>query len=462
MNAQTDGPAQRHLHFSLLEMASMSHNNYGLWRHPDNQKRRFRELAFWREIAREAEAAKLDAVFFADVLGIAAGFGGSMDVSLRQGIHVPELDPAYIVPAMMDATTHLGFGLTTSATYDPPFTVARRFATLDHLSQGRVGWNVVMSYHPNANENYGADYDGLSSAQRYDRAEDFLTVCYKLWEQSWEDGAVVADTENEVYVDPARVHRIDHVGPYYSSSGPSLVDPSPQRTPVIFQAGMSDRGREFAARHAEVAFVVNRNDDGLKRGIADLRRHAAAEGRARDDLKILPQVNIIAGATTEEARAKLADFQEFTSAEGYLAHEFGRGFNPLAHPRSQLLDDALAEDGLTRTDSGTYGRGPDATIGDLIDRSADLSREQFFVCGDPGTVADQLEAWAEEFDVDGFLLRNYVHPGTVRDFGTHVVPELQRRGRYRREYEGSTLRENIFGAGHPRIADTHPAARYRA
>jgi FMN-dependent oxidoreductase (nitrilotriacetate monooxygenase family) len=462
MPPQTEAAPDRHLHFSLLEKAAMSHNNYGLWRHPDNQKHRFREISFWKQIAHEAEEAKLDAIFFADVLGIAAGFGGTMDVSLREGIHVPELDPAFVVAAMLDATEHLGFGVTTSATYDPPFTVARRFATLDQLSRGRIGWNVVMSYHPNANENYGHDYNSLTSAQRYDRAEDFLEVCYKLWEQSWDDDAVVADRENGVYIDPARVRRIDHVGPYYSSAGPSLVDPSPQRTPVIFQAGMSDRGRQFAARHAEVAFVVNRNDEGLKRGVQDLRAHAAAGGRAREDFRILPQVNIIAAATAEEAAAKVKDFQDYTSAEGYLAHEFGRGFNPLAHPRSQLLDDALAEDGLTRADSGTYGRGPDTTIGDLIDRAADLTREQFFVSGDPGTVADQLEAWAEQFDVDGFLLRNYVHPGTLRDFRLHVVPELQRRGRYRTDYDGTTLRENIFGAGRRRIADSHPAAQYRA
>lgn len=451
----------RELHFSLLDMAAMSHNNYGLWRHPDNQKHRFRELAFWKELALEAEAARLDAVFFADVLGIASGFGGSMDVALGEGIHVPELDPAFLVAAMTDVTEHLGVGITTSATYDPPFTVARRFATLDHLTGGRVGWNVVMSYHPNANENYGIDADQWSSAQRYDRAEDFLSVCYQLWERSWDEDAVVADRAAGVYVDPERVRRIDHTGPYYSSSGPSLVDPSPQRTPVIFQAGMSDRGREFAARHAEVAFVVNRTDEGLARGVADLRAHAAAEGRSRDELKVLPQVNIIAGATDEEARAKLADFQQYVSAAGYLAHEFGRGFDPLAHPRSQRLDDALAEDGMTRADSGTYGRGPDTTIGEVIDRAADLSREQFFVCGGPGAVADQLEAWAEQFDLDGYLLRNYVHPGTLRDFRLHVVPELQRRGRYRREYEGTTLRENIFGAGRARVAPTHPAAAAR-
>jgi FMN-dependent oxidoreductase (nitrilotriacetate monooxygenase family) len=456
-----DSDPSRHLHVSLLDMTAMSHNNYGLWAHPENQKRRFREIAFWKELAREAESAKLDAIFFADVLGIASGLGDSPEIALREGLHVPELDPAIVVATMLDATEHLGFGVTLSTTYDPPFSTARKLATLDHLSGGRVGWNIVMSYLPNANENYGQHYTGLSSADRYDRAEEFLEVCYKLWEASWEEDAVVADTVGQVYIDPSKVHRIDHVGPYFSSSGPSLVDPSPQRTPVIFQAGMSDRGREFAAAHAEVAFVVNRNDAGAKRGIQDLRAKVAANGRARDEMRILPQMNIIAGTDDEEALAKLAGFQELTKADGYLAHEFGRGFNPLTHPRSQRLDDALEQDGLARADSGTYGHGPDATIGDVIDAAADLTNERFFVVGGPETVADQLETWAEEFDLDGFLMRNYVHPGTVRDFGRHVVPELQRRGRYRTEYEGSTLRESVFGAGRTRIADSHPAARHR-
>jgi FMN-dependent oxidoreductase (nitrilotriacetate monooxygenase family) len=384
-----------------------------------------------------------------------------MDTALREGIHVPELDPTLVVASMLDATEHIGFGVTVSATYDPPFTVARRFATLDHLSQGRIGWNIVMSYQPTANDNYGTHFADLSSADRYERAEDFVEACYKLWEASWEDDAVVADVENHRYIDPSKVHRVDHVGPYYSTAGPSLVDASPQRTPVIFQAGMSERGRSFAAKHAEVAFVVNRNEAGMRAVVADLRAKAEGFGRARHEMHITPQLNVITGATVEEAQAKLASFQRLTKADGYLAHEFGTGFNPLSHPRSQRLDDAFAEDGFARDDSGAYGHGPDATIGDVIDAAADLTNERFFVCSDGAGVADAMEGWADDYGVDGFLLRNYVHPGTVRDFGQFVVPELQRRGRYRTEYEGSTLRENLFGAGNRRVPDSHPAAQHR-
>lgn len=442
-------------------MAAPSHNNYGLWRLPENQKRRFHDIAFWQQTARACEAALLDSIFLADVLGVSASHGGTEDFSIEHGIHVPELDPSMVAAAALSATTHLGFGITQSATYEHPFSLARRMASLDHLSQGRIGWNIVMSYHPNANENYGFDPSFLSSAERYDRAEDFMEVAYKLFEGSWEDGAVLADQATGRYADPTKVHRIDHRGPHYTCSGPALVDPSPQRTPLLYQAGMSDRGRLFAATHAEVSFVVNRNDEGMRAAITDLRAKAAAQGRSRGDMKIVPQVNIITGATREDAEAKLDRFNEFTNGAGYLAHEFGRGFDPYAHPRSMRLVDALASVGIVRNDSGAYGHGEDATVGEVIDAAGDLRNERFFVCGDARRVADALETWAEEFDLDGFNLRNYAHPMTVVDFGTYVVPELQRRGIYRLRYDGDTLREHVFGVGRTRVADSHPAAHYR-
>jgi FMN-dependent oxidoreductase (nitrilotriacetate monooxygenase family) len=459
----TDAPVDRsrHIHFALLEMATVSHNNYGLWAHPANEKYRYREIGFWKEIAKLCEDAKMDALFLADVLGIASSFGDSMDTAIREAIHVPELDPALVAAAAMDATEHLGFGVTVSSTYEPPFGHARRMSTLDALSDGRVGWNVVMSYHPNANENFGLEVGELTSEQRYERAEDFMDACYELWEHSWEDDAVVADRANQVYADPAKVHRVDHVGPYFRTSGPHLMEPTTQRTPVIFQAGMSDRGREFAAKHAEVIFLVARTEDGLKRSVADIRAKAESFGRGRHDVHTLAQVNIIVAPTMAEAEAELADFQRLTKADGYLAHEWGGGFNPLAYPREMRLDDALREANHRINDSGAYGHGPDATIGDVIDRAADLSQEPLFVHGDPATVADTLERWVDDFDLDGFLMRNYVHPGTVKDFGDLLVPELQKRGRYRTEYEGSTLRENLFGAGHVRVPDNHPAASHR-
>ncbi|MGI4896470.1 MAG: NtaA/DmoA family FMN-dependent monooxygenase [Janthinobacterium lividum] len=451
----------RQIHVCLLDMATVSHNNYGLWAHPENQKTRYTEASFWVEIARLCEEAKLDALFFADLSGIAAGFRGTMDVAIREGMHVPILDPVVTMATMAASTTHLGFGATVSATYEHPFGHARRMSTLDHLTGGRAGWNVVMSYTPNANDNYGFRTD-LDSAGRYDRADEFMEVCYRLWEESWEDDAVVADRVDQVYADPAKVHRIDHVGEHYRSAGPHLLEPSPQRTPVIFQAGMSERGRRFAATHAEVAFLVGRTPEDLKQAVVDIRDEAQRLGRGAYALRTLAEATVITGANTEEARAKEASFRALTRPDGYLAHLFGNGFDPTAHPRERLLSTALAMDGFGGHRSGTGMYPVQTTVGDMIDKASDMTNNScLFTVGSPEDVADAMEGWMEEFDLDGFLLRNLVHPGTVADFGRYVVPELQRRGRYRTEYEGTTLRENLFGVGHRRLPDTHPGSAHR-
>jgi FMN-dependent oxidoreductase (nitrilotriacetate monooxygenase family) len=460
-DSATPSDPSNHLHFFLLDGAAIGHNNYGLWTHPQNQKKNIHSIAYWKNLAREAEAAKLDAIFLADVLGLTAGYQGSTDVALREGFGAPALDPAIVVATMLDSTEHLGFGITVSATYDPPFSTARKLATLDHLSNGRIGWNVVMSFLPNANENHGLALDSLTSAERYERANDFLEVCYKLWEESWEDDALIADTASQILTDPSRVHRIDHVGPYYRSAGPSLLDPSPQRTPLIFQAGQSDHGREFGAKHAEVAFIDPYTADSMSLAVKDIRARAARVGRSQKEVLVTPVANIIVSETKDEARAKLAEFQRFTKPDGYLTHHAWGRFNILAHPRTQLFDDALVEDGLSRDDSGVYGHGPDATVGDVIDAFADLRKGLFFVASDAAGVADAVEEWADSYDLSSFMLRSFLHPGTLQDFGRLVVPELQRRGRYRTEYDGSTLRENVFGPGHSRVADSHPAASHR-
>jgi FMN-dependent oxidoreductase (nitrilotriacetate monooxygenase family) len=458
----TPPPARpKQIHVSLLEMATISHNNYGLWRHPDNQKWRYRDVAFWVELAQICEAAKLDSIFQADLIGVAAGYQGSTDVPIREGMHIPINDPLLVQAAMASSTTHLGFATTVSATYEHPFGLARRMSTLDHLTNGRAGWNIVMSYTPNANENYGLDTSSLTSVERYDRAEEFMEICYRLWESSWEDGAVIMDRERGFYTDPSKVHRIDYVGQYYRCAGPHLCEPSPQRTPVLFQAGMSDRGRRFAATHAEVTFVSGRSPDALRMSVRDIRRVVAEQGRRPEDMKVLSMVSIVVAPTTEEAEAKLEEYVRLTHPEGYLAHMFGGGFDPMRHPRDRVMVEAMAIDGINRRDSGAYGYGSGITVGEVIDRATDLRRNPLLVCGDPATVADKLEQWMEDYDLDGYLLRNFVHPGTVKDFGELVVPELQRRGRYRQEYEGTTLRENLFGAGHTKLAPTHPGAIHR-
>lgn len=242
------------IYLNAFDMACVGHQAAGLWRHPDDQGYRYRELGYWTELARTLEAGGFDALFLADVLGVYDVYGGSRDAAVADAAQVPVNDPTLAVSAMAAVTETLGFGVTVSLTYEQPYALARRLSTLDHLTEGRVAWNIVTSYLDSAARNLGLDAQ-IPHDERYEISEEYLEVCYKLWEASWEPGAVVRDRDRGVFTDPARVHDIEHKGRYFSVPGPFLCEPSPQRTPVLFQAGASPRGVRFAAAHAEAVFV---------------------------------------------------------------------------------------------------------------------------------------------------------------------------------------------------------------
>jgi FMN-dependent oxidoreductase (nitrilotriacetate monooxygenase family) len=458
----TDRPspqASRHLSFNLLDMSTVSHNNYGLWQHPANTKWRYNTPEFWPDFARICERARFDALFTADVLGIAEGYGGSRDIALREGMHVPINDPMIPVAAMAAVTSHIGFAITVSTSYEMPFGLARRMSSLDHLSRGRIGFNIVTSYLPNAAENFGVPAGLMSHDERYDRADEFMDVCYKLWEASWREDAVVRDADNNVYVDPLRVRRIDHQGKYFSVAGPHLCEPSPQRTPVLFQAGASGRGKQFAGTHAEVVFVGGRSVEAVRQNVRDVRAAAQAQGRPPEDIRVLVGCTLLAAHTREAARALHDDYQAMTRPDGYVAHMFGSGTDLKRYGADELIADIVRRGGSGTQHLANYPYRPGTTVGDIIEAAGRLSDHLgLFACGTGADVADRIEDWAEAMDVDGFLLRQLSTPGTVVDFTNYVMPELQRRGRYRTEYEATTLRGNIFG--HPRIAASHPAARH--
>ncbi|WP_426323350.1 NtaA/DmoA family FMN-dependent monooxygenase [Microbacterium sp. E-13] len=458
----SDAPSKRALHFSLLTMPTLAHNDYGMWRHPENRKARFDDPEFWADLARITEEAKMDSLFMADGLGIADSFGGSFDVALREGMHVPVIDPGLVAASVAAATTHLGLAITAASTYDPPFSLSRRMATLDHLSDGRVGWNVVTGFLKNGDDNYGVP-PASSSAQRYDTTEEFMDVCYKLWEGSWEEDAYVLDRNSAVVIDPAKVHRIDHVGEHYRCSGPALWHPSPQRTPVILQAGMSERGRLFGAKHAEVIFAATMAEPAAYTDlIADIRAKAASFGRGREDLKIMGLAGIITGEDDAAAERKAAEYEKWFRPDGFIAHlNAANGFNPMAHDREELLLEALRTDGFKRDDFTNSIQRADITVGEYMDKFKEFRATPGTFIGGPQKVADEIEEFVDRFDLDGFLLRSYSYPASVRDFRDYIMPELQRRGRYRTDYEGTTLRENLFGAGHARIAANHRAAGFR-
>ena len=286
--------------FNLFEMNTVGHISHGLWVHPANNRHRFNDLDFWTSQAQLLEAGLFDAIFLADVIGAYDGYRDGPETALREGVQIPSNDPLLVIPAMAAVTKYLGFAATFSTTYEPPFAFARRASTLDHLTKGRFGWNIVTSYLPNAARNFGLA-DEVGHDDRYAIAEEYLDVLYKLWEGSWDDDAVIRDTENHVYTDPSKVRRINHVGEHFRVAGPHLAEPSIQRTPVLFQAGSSDVGREFAARHAEAIFVGGRSVEVYRENVADIRLKAAASGRDAADIKAFASAVIIAGKDDESA-----------------------------------------------------------------------------------------------------------------------------------------------------------------
>jgi FMN-dependent oxidoreductase (nitrilotriacetate monooxygenase family) len=448
--------AKKRLILNLFEMNCVSHITHGLWRLPDNNRERFNDIEYWLELARLLEDGGFDAVFLADVIGTYDVFRDSADTSIREGLQIPNNDPSLVVPAMAAVTQHLGFGITFSTTYEPPFAWARRLSTLDHLTKGRVGWNIVTSYLPNAARNFGLDGE-VEHDLRYEMADEYLDVLYKLWEGSWDDDAIVADRDRNVYADPAKIRPIDHGGRWFKVEGPHLPSPSRQRTPVLFTATASGAGSAFAGKHAEVVFTGGPNAEFVKQTISTIRKAAVAAGRRPDDVRFITTAGVIVGRTAEEAAAKLAAFQRLSSPEGYLAHA-SLTFDPTRFPPETRLKEVADSD-------GGIGRwrafDPEQTVGEFVAGFGDLTRHPLFVSGTPETVADAIESWLDDVGIDGINLLQYHSYDTARDFIELVVPELRKRGRLRSEYDaGESLRDRIFGAG-DRLPDRHYATRYR-
>ncbi|WP_426623010.1 NtaA/DmoA family FMN-dependent monooxygenase [Leifsonia sp. McL0607] len=448
----------KQLFVNLFEMACVSHIAHGLWPLPGNNRERFADLDYWLELAQLLEHGGFDGIFLADVIGAYDVFRGGPETALREGLQSPNLDPLLLVPAMAAVTDRLGFGVTFSTTYEPPFAFARRMSTLDHLTKGRIGWNIVTSYLPNAARNFGLD-DEVPHDERYRRAEEYLDVLYKLWEGSWDDDAVIADREARVFTDPDKVRYINHVGERHRVAGPHIVHPSPQRTPVLFQATGSPAGIEFAGRHAEVVFTGGRTSEEFRRNADGMRDAAQRHDRQRDDVKFIAMAGVIVGRTTEEAEDKWRLYQQHSSLDGILAHS-SLPVDLTAFPREITVREALARAEFPAE------RVPflplDKTVGQALDFVKNGRDDRFLVVGDPKTVADEIERWLDEDGLDGINLRQYHSFETARDFADLVIPELRRRGRLPQEGERSaTLRERLFGDGNNRLPERHAAARYR-
>jgi FMN-dependent oxidoreductase (nitrilotriacetate monooxygenase family) len=445
---------------SAFTMSTVSHGNFGLWRHPDDTTSSYTDLRYWVELARTLDAGGFDALFIADAVGQLDVYGGDASSALTRAVQTPVTDPLLVVSAMAAATERLGFGVTVSTTYESPYLLARKFSTLDHLTGGRIGWNIVTSLLDSAARNIIGRDRQIPHDERYAMAQEFVEVTYKLWEGSWESGAVVRDRVRGVYTDAAKVHDIGHEGTYFSVPGAHLVEPSPQRTPVLFQAGTSPAGREFASRNAELVFASDPRPEMLRRNVDDVRRRAVGHGRSPDSIKFVTSIEIVVDGTDSAAKAKASDLSRYHDLEGGLVL------------LSALSGVDWAEYGVDRpieqfdTDAS---RSILAAVDDLDARHRITLRDyvgglggfggQLFV-GSAKTVADELEDYAERTSVDGFNVVYHVTPGSFVDVADHLIPELRRRGRAL-DKGAPTLRQRLFPGGSAHLPDDHPAAGYR-
>ncbi|WP_279324715.1 NtaA/DmoA family FMN-dependent monooxygenase [Arthrobacter caoxuetaonis] len=449
------GPRPRLLLNAFL-MNTTSHIRGGQWRHPDAGQHRFNELGFWTDLARQLEDAKFDALFFADVVGLYGNHDGGWASHVRRGLQVPANDPVLLLAALAGATRNIGLAATSSVVQSHPFQFARQMSTLDHLSGGRAGWNIVTSVLDNAHRNF--DGDGLTGHdRRYDWADEYTDAVYKLWEGSWDDGALVQDKASGVHADPDKVHKIHHRGERYSIDGPHLSSPSPQRTPVLFQAGSSGRGQQFAAANAEATFIFAPNHAHAAKVAAGVRARAAEAGRLPDDIKVFTGLSFVVGGTEAEAQRKKAELDEYLDLDAVIAHiGGGLGIDLGGLDLDTPLGDVQTEGGrgvLQAIIDSTPGGNP--TLADV----ARYRTEAQQVTGTPEQIADELERW-QDAGVDGINIINGILPGSYTDFIEGVLPELRRRGLAQSEYAPGTLREKLFGAG-PLLNERHRAAQFR-
>ncbi|WP_223848248.1 LLM class flavin-dependent oxidoreductase [Bifidobacterium tissieri] len=458
---QAGSPAKRQIHFNGFVKDCVGHQSSGMWRYPGDRSAEYTDINHWIELAKLFERGRFDAMFIADLVGYFDVYGGNVDSALRTASQLPINDPTTLISAMSVATENLGFGVTAGVFYEHPYTFARRMSSLDHITNGRVGWNVVTGYLPSALRNMGQD--DIPHDKRYDYADEYLEVLYKLWEGSWEDDAVVKDKAHDVYADPTKVHEIDHHGEFFDVPGIHLCEPSPQRTPVIFQAGTSPRGIKFAAENAEAIFVTGPTPELVAPQVKKVRDSLEAAGRGRYDARVLMMLTVITGNTEQEAWDKYHDYERYASTEGALTLYSGWiGTDLSKYDLDQPLDDIDSNAIQSTAANMQKVKGDDGkrwTVRDIAVRRA-IGGNSPVIIGSGEQVADELQRIVELTDVDGFNLAYVTNPGTFEDIIDYVVPILQERGVYQTEYAPGTLRNKLFGKG-DHLNPNHRGYRYK-
>ncbi|WP_217483486.1 LLM class flavin-dependent oxidoreductase, partial [Acinetobacter baumannii] len=443
-----------------FEMNCIAHQSPGLWRHPQDRSVEYKDLEYWTDLAQILERGFFDGIFIADVLGIYDVYHQSAEHALTGAVQVPVNDPLQIVPAMAAVTKHLGFGVTTSISFEHPYPFARRISTLDHLTKGRVGWNIVTSYLESGSKNLGLKTQ-VNHDNRYDIADEYLEVLYKLWEGSWEEGSVLRDRESGIFADHKKVHPIQHEGKYFTVPGIHICEPSPQRTPVLYQAGASSRGQKFASQNAECVFIAAPSKIATKKVVQGIRQKLAQEGRDPYSVKIYALLSIVTDETDAKAQAKFKEYQSYGSYDGALT--LLSGWSGVDFSQYQPTDkvEYIQTNAIQSLLDSYVNADPERvwTIEEIANWNS-LGGNGPVLVGSAETVSDALQQWVEDTDVDGFNLAYILAHQTFADVVEFIVPELQKRGVYQTSYAQGTLREKLFGAG-PYLPENHRGAKYR-
>ena len=436
--------AKKRAHLLGFVQHGVNSHATGMWRHPkDKINWDWSRPTYWQHLGRTMERGMFDAMFIADELAPYNNYEGSSDATVKYAVQCPVHEPSTVVPIIAAATTHLGVGVTLSTAFEHPYSMVRRLSSLDHLSAGRIAWNIVSSYSKSEWDAYGAEMTKRSG--RYERMEEYMELCYKLWD-SWEPDAIIGDRATGVFADPAKVHEVNHQGEYFRCKARSFVFRSPQGYPVLWQAGSSDRGRDFAAKHAEAIFAVHPNVERMREYTDDLDfRLEKRFNRKPGSVKRIYGVQTVVGLTRSEAQEKYERIQECIPLEGamaWISGHFGPDFSKYDPNEHVQNIEIPGIQGLF--DSIIYAKGgAPVTV-----REAALIYAEGMgmprVVGTPSDIADQLEHFMDDGGADGFMLAATYTPGCFEEFADLVVPELQRRGRLRTRYAGTTLRENLL------------------
>ncbi|WP_295700250.1 LLM class flavin-dependent oxidoreductase [uncultured Helicobacter sp.] len=452
---------KKHIRFNAFDMNCITHLSPGLWRYPGDQALKYKDIEYWQNVARIAEKGLFDAIFIADVLGVYDIYNGDDEAALRGAVQTPVNDPVQLAAIGAAVTKHLGFGITAGVPFEHPFPFARRLSTLDHLTKGRVGWNITTGYLPSANAQMGTKE--LPHDERYEVADEYLEVIYKLLEGSWEDDAVILDRQSGQFANSAKIHHIGHKGKYFDVPGIHVCEPSIQRTPVLFQAGNSPRGIRFAAENAEAIFISPISKEYTKTAVKQIRNELIKAGRDPHSAKIYVLATIITDENQKLAEAKHKDLLSYVNEEGSLVLNSGwlgenLGKYSLDDPLTEITSNAIIgkvkEFAESRTDEGKTW-----TLRELI-KIAGIGALGNKIIGGKKEVCDTLQELIEYSDADGFNLAYATTPGSFEDVVEFIVPELQKRGVYQESYTEGSLRHKLFGNG-DRLPSSHRGAKYR-